>query len=105
MPINNTKWCVDHGLTWHINCQQCDDTRDAMQVIAPPLTVWAVEVNVEYTGTFVDSLWISQELAEQEATRRNAMERSDSHASFSAEEWTIQEHPVKNETATAVDKT
>lgn len=102
--MNNQKWCHDHGLTWHINCQQCDDVRASMLVIPAPLTVWAVEVHVEYTGTFVDSLWISKELAEQEAARRNALERSDSHASFTAEEWTIQEEPVKNEATPTVDK-
>jgi hypothetical protein len=97
VSINNQKWCVDHGLTWHINCQQCDDVRDSMKVIPPPLTVWAVEVDVRYTGTFVDSLWISQELAEQEAKRRTDLERSDSHTSYSVEEWPIQEHPIQPE--------
>lgn len=75
------------------------------QVIHPQLTVWAVEVHYKYTDTFVDSLWISKELAEQEAARRNALERSDSHASFTAEEWTIQDEPVENTAASIVDKT
>lgn len=68
-----------------------------------PLIVWAVEVHYKYTDTFVDSLWISKELAEQEAARRNALERSDSHASFSVEEWTIQDEPVKEDAAPPVD--
>lgn len=104
MPINNTKYCLDHGLTWHINCQHCDDVRTSMLVIPAPLTVWAVEVHYKYTDTFVDSLWISKELAEQEAARRNALERADSHASFTAEEWTIQDEPVKDMAASIVDR-
>jgi len=36
---------------------------------AAPLVVWAIEQHVDYVGTFVESLWLTQELAEVELHR------------------------------------
>lgn len=55
-----------------------------------PLIVWAVEQHENYVGVFVDSLWISKELAEQEVERlKNKYKRDD----WTVEEWAINEVP------------
>lgn len=41
-------------------------------VVPAPLMVWVIEQHVDWVGTFVDSLWISQELAEVELRRLEA---------------------------------
>jgi hypothetical protein len=56
-------------------------------------SVWAVMQDLAYTGSFLDSLWISKEGAETEAARRTAEteataydSRGVRHVAFSVEE-------------------
>ncbi len=54
--------------------------------VAAPLVCWAIEQHVPYEGSFVESLWLTKELAEQELARiRNP------NIDRTIEEWTIGE--------------
>ncbi len=58
------------------------------------LTVWVVEQVEPYTGVFVESLWISKELADQEVVR---LEKKYNRKTWEVSEWPIGESPIQED--------
>lgn len=65
---------------------------DGMTAGAAPLVIWAIEQHVDYVGTFVDSLWLTQELAEVELHRLLVL-YPDRQNRFDVVEWPVGEIP------------
>jgi hypothetical protein len=60
--------------------------------VAAPLVVWAIEQYAEYVGTFVDSLWLTKELAEAEFQRLTSLYQ-ERRAEWKVVEWPVGETP------------
>jgi hypothetical protein len=60
----------------------------------PPLTVYAVMEDVDYTGTFLDSLWATQELADAEVKRLTTKHKRNK---WDVEEYTLHCEPREEE--------
>lgn len=63
--------------------------------VAAPLVVWAIEQHVDWVGTFVDSLWLTQELAEVELHRLEA--RYPGQNRWEVVEMPVGENPVESD--------
>lgn len=65
--------------------------------IPAPLVVWAIEQHTEYVGTFVDSLWLTKELAEVEFQRLTSR-YPERRTEWEVVEWTVGETPTAEAT-------
>lgn len=66
---------------------------DARLIFVPaPLTVWAVMQHVDYVGKFVESLWMTEELAETER-ERIARQYPQRASDYEVEEYFVHESP------------